>query len=316
QRLQWFSTSLKKLIPVKVTKMDHAASQVIVTFEMDSKVWKSVPFWFLSKEECPLKGPLPGQEKEDSGDEEDRKKRKVARRSVTPDVWEMERKRIQATQYLTADHAVREAEQKAEEDRVRKIEEEHRRRAVQEAERQKVQEAFEKRKKEAEEQRLREEEEWRQRLVEKRKKEAEEEATQLAEEEADEEERQERKRKRPAEEAVIKHDPLTLDILSSELSSARQDGVVKSSGWLLRDSRMWAISRYTPKSFLVVGQERAQKKQAAEDAFEQAPSSLLCRWCCDSALRPRWFLPVVVKPKPDPEPEQNYPVQQGSWFGS
>ncbi|CAE6910729.1 Paxip1 [Symbiodinium sp. CCMP2592] len=170
KRCNWFSMSLKRLLPVRITKVDHAKSVVIATFESDSAVWKSVHFLLLGQPDCPLRGPEPGQE---SSDEEEGRSRRTGRRSRTPDVWEQERRRVIATQAV-----------------------EQRRKAAQEIERQKVQAAFEQRKKEAEEQRLKEEEEWRARLVERRKKEAAEEEERLR---LEEEERQERKRKRKEE---------------------------------------------------------------------------------------------------------------------
>eukprot|EP00913_Durusdinium_trenchii_P018330 g17219.t1 len=131
KRVQWFSASLKRLVPVRITKVDHDRSVVIATFEADSNVWKSVHFGILGREDCPLRGPAPG-EQDWIGCPGFEQRRKAAQ--------EIERQKVQA--------AFEQRKKEAEEQRLRE-EEEWRARLV------------ERRKKEAaeEEERLRQEEE-------------------------------------------------------------------------------------------------------------------------------------------------------------
>mmetsp|Transcript_101628 Transcript_101628/g.282810 ORF Transcript_101628/g.282810 Transcript_101628/m.282810 type:complete len:520 (-) Transcript_101628:97-1656(-) len=54
QKLRWWSESQKKFMAVRVTRIDEQKRLVIVTFEADAKVWKSVPFSQLGRRGCPL----------------------------------------------------------------------------------------------------------------------------------------------------------------------------------------------------------------------------------------------------------------------
>lgn len=63
-----------------------------------------VHFSILGRDDCPLKGPAPGEEAAESSPEEaveeevSEEEKPRRKRSRTPDVWEQERRRVLATQ--------------------------------------------------------------------------------------------------------------------------------------------------------------------------------------------------------------------------
>lgn len=212
QKLQWWSESQKRLLPVRVSKIEVAKRVVIATFEENPDIWKSVPFSsILGKSACPLRPyrervteaghqlSTPDRGKVASQGQPKLVERSRSRsRSATPEWWQMEGQldpQTSMNQYFerqeekrrtAADREMRERERQ---------QEEKRRQEILEAERKKVQDAFEQRKREAEEQQLREEEEWRQALRRQREEEAAQEAVLDKEREEEREERRKKKRK-------------------------------------------------------------------------------------------------------------------------
>merc|ERR1719183_1886218 len=95
RKLHWWSESQKKNMSVKVTKVDEKKGLVFVTFEVDQKVWKSVPFTKIGKKDCPLRNPeadASGGKSAEASSKDDagagKRKRKDERDgSVTPDWW-------------------------------------------------------------------------------------------------------------------------------------------------------------------------------------------------------------------------------------
>lgn len=230
QKLQWWSESQKKFMAVRVTKVDDKKRLVIVTFEANAQVWKSVPFSQLGRRGCPLQR---GEDKEGKAREEQRKRREPPGRplvekekgsaskkdaggskdlaakevaskdglskehkeekedgTATPNWWLMEKARLSNSQELQAKEDQERRRREREEEEQRR--EEQKRVEILAAERRKVEEAFEMRKREAEELKLKEEEEWRSQLRQKREREA-------AEEEEREKEREARRKKRKEE---------------------------------------------------------------------------------------------------------------------
>mmetsp|Transcript_57671 Transcript_57671/g.134338 ORF Transcript_57671/g.134338 Transcript_57671/m.134338 type:complete len:1012 (-) Transcript_57671:75-3110(-) len=215
-KLRWWSESQNKHHNVRVSKVDEKQRLVFVTFELNSKVWKSVPFSLLGRSSCPLlppagsstQGPssadgiasLPPQVQARVSQPRSPTSRRTSlrSRSKTPEWWQMESKMTLEERLAEQEREKRrlEEQKRREQERLR---EERRRKELVEAEQRKVQEAFEQRKREAEERKLREEEEWRQRLREQREQEAAEEA--LEHEEEMQKEREERRKKRKEERA-------------------------------------------------------------------------------------------------------------------
>merc|ERR1712187_241252 len=200
KRLRWWSQSQQKFVFVLVSKVDEAKRHVVVTFEADKKVWKSVPFSKLGLRDCPLQDmPEAGRDKDKDkektkGKKESGKDSKDAATSRggtsdhgkknpdaedgsrTPDWWSQEKKRMldgSAVQQKIKEH---EQKEKKELDKEKQLKEERRRKELVEKEKRKVEEAFEKRKREAEALKLKEEEEWRENLRKRREREAAEEA--------------------------------------------------------------------------------------------------------------------------------------------
>eukprot|EP00419_Tripos_fusus_P060449 CAMPEP_0172933562 /NCGR_PEP_ID=MMETSP1075-20121228/220570_1 /TAXON_ID=2916 /ORGANISM="Ceratium fusus, Strain PA161109" /LENGTH=909 /DNA_ID=CAMNT_0013794905 /DNA_START=90 /DNA_END=2819 /DNA_ORIENTATION=- len=212
-RLHWWSESRKTHLVVKVTKLDELKRIVIVTFESDSKVWKSVPYSQFGRSSCPLR-PLPNSAQSDGQPAQaDRTgaalrvkatitKEKKRERSRTPEWWQMENQRSVKEQAAERERQLQE-QQKREQERLR---DEKRRKELMEAEQRKVQEAFEQRKREAEELRLREEEEWREGLRRQREQEAAQEALEMAG--LKDQEREERKQRRREEKERAKREEI------------------------------------------------------------------------------------------------------------
>eukprot|EP00929_Paragymnodinium_shiwhaense_P091167 TRINITY_DN511_c0_g1_i1.p1 TRINITY_DN511_c0_g1~~TRINITY_DN511_c0_g1_i1.p1 ORF type:complete len:969 (+),score=340.64 TRINITY_DN511_c0_g1_i1:81-2987(+) len=199
-KLQWYSASQKKLCPVRVTKISEKSRVVVVTFEENSAVWKSVPFSLLGQPDCPLRKP---QVKRSHTGVPDMAvaaaaTNKPRSRSATPDWKELEKQKMQKMKdNEEAEKAEIEKAIAAEEERLKQ---EAKRKEMIEAEKRKVEAAFEKRKKEAEEQARREEEEWRAKLVAERELESALcEAEEAREAELEEKEREERKKRRAEE---------------------------------------------------------------------------------------------------------------------
>merc|ERR1719409_2416389 len=169
----WYSQSQKKLCPVRVTKISEKSKVVVVTFEENSAVWKSVPFSMLGQPDCPLRNKPQHAKRPQASSASDavptsRPRSRSGTR--TPDWKEIEKQRLakqrqaEVIQQAEIDKAIA-----AEEERLKQ---EQKRKEMLDAEKRKVQAAFEKRKKEAEEQALREEEEWRSKLRAERELEA------------------------------------------------------------------------------------------------------------------------------------------------
>lgn len=207
RKLHWWSESQKKNMLVRVTKVDEIEKKVIVTFEIDQKVWKSVPFTKIGRKDCPLRNPA--DEKTSEGAKSDaatqakadgsgakKRKRENQDRSATPDAFSKEGMRALAEQKAKREQLA--IQKKIEEEERKK--EERRRQELVEADKRRVAEAFEKRKKEAEAQKLKEEEEWRQNLIKRREKEAAEEAEREKEKEERRKKRREEKAKKEEEE--------------------------------------------------------------------------------------------------------------------
>lgn len=192
KKLHWWSESQQKNMSVKVAKVDDKKHQVYVTFDIDPKAFKSVPFSKIGKKDCPLRNPdangsRAGKTQESSASKE--KKQKDQRDgSVTPNWWDKEEMMKLHEKAVKKDEQLIKLQKKEEE----KKKEERRRQELAAAERKKVEEAFEKRKAEAERLKLKEEEEWRQNLLKKRREED-------AEQEVKEKEKEERRRKRKEE---------------------------------------------------------------------------------------------------------------------
>jgi len=194
RKLRWWSSSQQKFMVVLVTRVDEAKRLVIVTFEADKQVWKSVPFHMIGTRECPLQSMPEAKGSRDStggvaskDGKDDGHKKSTRERSRTPDCWALEKKRLLDTTKM----------RQKDEDRRKKEKEKEEQRRVEllAVEKRKVEEAFERRKKEAEAQRLKEEEAWRENLRRRREKEA-------AEEQVREREREERRRKRREEKGL------------------------------------------------------------------------------------------------------------------
>jgi len=201
KKLHWWSESQKKNMSVRVTKIDDKKNLVIVTFEVDEKVWKSVPFSKIGQKDCPLRKPEEAAKKEDGSATKKEKKRKASKeRSATPD-WS-------SKEYLKMLHEKEvQRELKAEEEKRKEEErkkEEKKRQELVAAEKRKVEQAFEKRKREAEAQKLREEEEWRKNLIKQRQQEAAEEEVKQKEKEERRKKRKEEKEKRDKELGIVK----------------------------------------------------------------------------------------------------------------
>jgi len=196
RRLRWWSESQQKYMAVRVSKIDDRKKLVIVTFELDKSVWKSVPFSKIGRSGCPLKelessgsaSSLRLSGRKDSYNQGSSKSSGQGGTS-TPDWWTQEKARLLNPQEAKEKEAELERKRKKEREELEQKLEEQRRLELLAAEKKKVEEAFERRKKEAEEQRLKEEEEWRNNLRKRREQEA-------AEEEAHEREREERRKKR------------------------------------------------------------------------------------------------------------------------
>lgn len=211
KRLRWFSQSQKIFVPVLVSKVDDEKRQVIVTFESDKKVWKSVPFSKLGSPECPLQAEeadgVASKSSKDSGAKSGVKSSKSSGRksqevpdskdaerdgSHTPDWWQAEKKRMVSGEAARKIIDAEEKKRKKEEDVEKERAADAKRRKQMVDEKRKVEAAFEKRKKEAEKTKLAEEEEWRIKLRVRREKES-------AEEEIKEKGREERRKVRRAE---------------------------------------------------------------------------------------------------------------------
>merc|ERR1711988_199974 len=76
---------------VAVTKVDDKNKQIIVTFEADKKVWKSVPFSKLGSKDCPLQK-LEERSKATKHTTENGAAEREG--SKTPDWWEDEKKKM------------------------------------------------------------------------------------------------------------------------------------------------------------------------------------------------------------------------------
>jgi len=198
KKLHWWSDSQKKNMSVRVSKVDDKKGLVFVIFDIDQKVWKSVPFSKIGRKDCPLRNPkddsAEASKKDDSGaskngSQKEKKRKDPKDGSVTPD-WRENMKAVNEQKARREQQGI--DLQKKEEG---KMKEERKRQELVAAERRKVEQAFEKRKEEAEKQRLKEEEEWRQNLIKKRELQAAEDEIKDAEKEARRKIRREEKEK-------------------------------------------------------------------------------------------------------------------------
>jgi len=163
RRLRWWSESQQKYMAVRVSKIDDRKKLVIVTFELDKSVWKSVPFSKIGRSGCPLKelessgsaSSLRLSGRKDSYNQGSSKSSGQGGTS-TPDWWTQEKARLLNPQEAKEKEAELERKRKKEREELEQKLEEQRRLELLAAEKKKVEEAFERRKKEAEEQRLKE----------------------------------------------------------------------------------------------------------------------------------------------------------------
>jgi len=262
EKLHWWSSSQKKLCPVRVTKVSEGKRVVIITFEEDSNVWKSVPFSMFGTPDCPLRPP-PGWKPSAavggggaSADVSQGGKGQQRSGSATPEWWKQEKEKMM-------EEALQEQlQQKALEDEKRRKELEERsrlelrRKELLEAEKRKVEAAFEQRKREAEERQLKEEEEWRQRLRAERELEVE---IEEAEEAALEEEREAQRARERAD----------MEREKEERRKRRRDERAE------REKR--EREREAEEKRIAAEEEKLRKTKEAEKKFEQA--------CMDSRLR-------------------------------
>ncbi|CAK0817311.1 unnamed protein product [Prorocentrum cordatum] len=154
-----------------ICQVEEGKKTVIVAFEGNESVWKSVPFSMLGRKDCPLQpGPDGAGDAPKAADKKGggtgggaaRRPNRERSRSKTPDWQDLEKQRRQREM----EEAMKQQEEeqkrpvwgKKELQEQERIMEEKRRKELMELEKRKVQEAFERRKKEAEEQKLREEE--------------------------------------------------------------------------------------------------------------------------------------------------------------
>eukprot|EP00929_Paragymnodinium_shiwhaense_P076261 TRINITY_DN39184_c0_g1_i1.p1 TRINITY_DN39184_c0_g1~~TRINITY_DN39184_c0_g1_i1.p1 ORF type:complete len:432 (-),score=146.32 TRINITY_DN39184_c0_g1_i1:62-1357(-) len=260
RRARWWSQSQQKFMGVVITSLDDAKKQVVVTFESDKKVWKSVPFSKLSAQDCPLSAYRSDEKaaegsasspkhleretdkdnvaENDRGQENGAEAEKAAPRdgSATPDWWTMEKQKIKSSAKQLSSAKVEEERKKKEREEEEKRLEEQRRADKLAAERRKVEEAFEKRKKEQEEAQFKAEEEWREKLRTRRLKEA------AAEEERDKEKEERRRIRREEKDKKKKAEQEAQAAKESEERSKKEQEALRARQALEHEHGLSALN--------------------------------------------------------------------------